>query len=313
MCEDNQTKITEVFFLGFHRLPNFKIPLFIIFLIIYIVVLIGNIYIITLVTSSQHLKHPMYLFLKNVGIADILFTSNVLPQLLYITLWEGGKTSIDGCILQYYFHSFSGFAQSFLLTVMSFDRYLAICDPLHYASLMSAKNSQNLVYFTWILSFILISSEMPLVYQLQFCKINIIDHFFCDIGELLELTSSDTFILYWHDFVLSLLVIFFPFVFVIVSYIYIVITILKITSTAGRKKAFSTCSSQLTIVCIYYGTLTGIYMVPSTGKSVNENKFKSLVYTVLTPFINPIIYSLRNKEILGVLKNLISKHTWQYK
>ncbi|XP_063293550.1 olfactory receptor 1S1-like [Pelobates fuscus] len=304
MCEENQTEVTEVLFLGFQSLKHFKIPLFILCLAIYIVILIGNHFIIIIVSLSHQLRRPMYLFLKNLALADVLFTSNVLPQLLYVILEEGGHISITGCKLQYYFHSFLAFAQSLLLTVMSFDRYLAICNPLHYAFLMNAKHSLHLANLSWIFSFILISSEMILIYQVKFCNMNIIDHFYCDIGPILQLSSSDTFILIWYDFVIALLVIFFPCLFVIASYVCIIMAILKINTTAGRQKAFSTCSSHLTIVCIYYGTLVAIYMVPSTENSVNENKFKSLLYTVLTPFLNPIIYSLRSKELLRNISDI---------
>ncbi|XP_063293551.1 olfactory receptor 1S1-like [Pelobates fuscus] len=307
MCEDNQTTITNVFLLGFPNFQKFKFALFVLFLVIFLVILIGNIFVISVMSISHCLRHPMYLFIKNLALADILFTSNLLPQLLYVILFEGGHISVAVCILQYYFHSFLVFAQCFILTVMSYDRYLAIRKPLQYSSVMNANHSLLLVYLSWVLAFIFITSEIILVYQLHFCSTNLIDHFFCDIGPLLQLSSSDTSILALYDLMISVIGVFFPFTLVITSYACIVNIIIKISSKTGRQKAFSTCSSHLIIVCIYYGTVIAIYVLPSLGNSATENKFKSLIYTNLTPFINPFVYSLRNKEILRILKNLFRR------
>ncbi|XP_073434717.1 olfactory receptor 1M1-like [Dendrobates tinctorius] len=308
MCEDNHTIVNDVVLHGFKNLYdyNFNILLFFFFFLIFMIILAGNLLIIVLVSVSQHLKHPMYFFLKNLSIADVLFTSNILPALLHVVLWGSGHLSITGCILQYYLHCFLAFTQSFLLTIMSYDRYFAICHPLRYAAIMNVRNCLYLVCFSWIFSYFLISSEVISMFHLQFCDSGDIDNFFCDIAQILEISSSDYSVIIWVDFVICLLTIFFPFAFVVVSYVCIFITILKISSAIGRKKAFSTCSSHLAIVSIYYGTLIAIYMVPSGDSS--QSKFKSLIYTVLTPFINPIIYSLRNKEILESLKKLINKH-----
>lgn len=310
MCKHNYTAVNEVVLQGFKNLYgyNYNILLFIFFLLIFIVILAGNLLIIVLVSVSQHLRHPIYFFLKNLAIADVLFTTNICPALLHVILRGSGRLSITGCIIQYYTHSFLAFTQSFLLTIMSYDRYLAICHPLHYASIMNIRNCLYLVCFSWIFSYILISSEIIFIFQMQFCDSSDINHFFCDIAQILEITSSDTSFIVLEDFVICFLTIFFPFIFVVVSYICIFVTILKISSITGRKKAFSTCSSHLVIVCIYYGTLIAIYMVPSGDNSQNQNKFKSLIYTVLTPLINPIVYSLRNREILESLKKLIKKH-----
>ncbi|XP_040264866.1 olfactory receptor 10C1-like [Bufo bufo] len=309
MCEDNYTAVNHVILHGFKNLYDYKynIFLFLVLLVIFIVILVGNLLVIVLVSVCQHLKHPMYFFLKNLAISDILFTSNILPALLHIILWGSDHLSITGCILQYYLHSFLAFTQSFLLTIMSYDRYMAICHPLRYASFMNTRNCLCLVCFSWIFSYILISSEIIFIFQLQFCHSSDIDNFFCDIAQILEISSSDNSIIIWEDLVICFLTIFFPFLFVVVSYICIFVTILNISSVTGRKKAFATCSSHLVIVSIYYGTLITIYMVPARDNSRNQIKFKSLIYTVLTPFINPIVYSLRNQEILESLK-LVIKH-----
>ncbi|MEE6506023.1 hypothetical protein FKM82_007471 [Ascaphus truei] len=307
MCEDNQTMVTEFLLLGFQSNPNLKILLFILLLLIYIVILIGNLLIIVLVSISRRLNIPMYVFLKHLALADILFTTNIVPNMLHVIIREGGRMSIPGCMSQYYMHSFSIFAQSLLLTVMSFDRYLAICYPLRYSSIMDHKLCFHLIFWCWSIGFILIPSEIILLSQLQFCDSNIIDHFLCDFAPIINLSSSDSVIVIWEDFVFSILVIFLPFVFVIVSYVCIFIEILKISSTTGRQKTFSICSSHLATVCTYYGTLIAIYMVPPDGNSLNGNKWRSLLYTVLTPLINPIIYSMRNKEIKVSLHELICR------
>ncbi|KAM8945571.1 olfactory receptor 5P6-like [Pelodytes ibericus] len=305
MCQNNQTTVTQFLLLGFPNFNNYKILLFVFFLIIYIAILSENVLIILLVSISHHLKHPMYFFLRHLAFADILSTSNIIPNLLHVILREGETIAASACIFQYYFHCFSGFSQSLILTVMSFDRYLAICNPLRYSAIMNMRHCVRLAGLSWTGAFILISSEIILMYQLQFCDSNSIDHFFCDFSPILELTSSNTFILLWYDFLLSLFLIFLPFIFISVSYICIFITILQIPSNTGRQKAFSTCSSHLAVVFTYYGTLIAIYLLPSQGKSSDENKFKSMFYIVLTPLVNPIIYSLRSQEIMGVLKKHI--------
>ncbi|XP_073514010.1 olfactory receptor 1S1-like [Phyllobates terribilis] len=304
MCQNNQTKVTEFILLGFYSFYDFEILFFLLFLFVYIVILSENLLIVALISVSQSLKHPMYLFLKNLSVVDILSTSNAVIPLLQVILKKTGRIHVSHCIFQYYILCFSGFVQSFLLTAMSFDRFLAICHPLRYSTIMNAENCLRLVCSSWLVAFLLITSEMILLYQLQFCQSNVIDHFFCDIAPVLELSTSDATLVSWYDFALSLSFIFVPFLLVLVSYICIIVTILKISSVIGRKKAFSTCSSHLAVVCTYYGTLIAIYLVPSSHRLLDENKFRTLMYTVITPLVNPVIYSLKNQEIIGAMKKL---------
>ncbi|XP_053575514.1 olfactory receptor 490-like [Bombina bombina] len=304
MCGSNQTQIIEVLLLGFLDLYHFKALIFIVLLLMYILIISGNFLIIFLITVSEQLNIPMFFFIKHLAIGDVLLTTTIIPKMLEIILKDKVKLSIINCIIQLYIFGVSGFVQCFLLAVMSYDRYLAICNPLHYSSIMVAKLCLQLVTASWLLVCILISSGITLVSQLQFCGQNSINHFFCDFIPLLELSSSDTSILKTLDFVSSCFMMFFPFVYIIITYVYIFFTILNISSTTGRKKAFSTCSSHLTIVCAYYGTLIAVYMVPSDG---NVNKFRSLLYIVITPLMNPLIYSLRNIEIRGALMNILKK------
>ncbi|KAM9302207.1 olfactory receptor 1J1-like [Gastrophryne carolinensis] len=308
MCDNNHSRVDEVVLHGFQFLYNFNAIFFSIILLIFIVILTGNILIITLISVSTLLRHPMFYFLKHLSVVDVLFTSHIVPVLLHVTLWGQGRLCISGCILQYFVHSFLAFIQSILLTVMAYDRYVAICDPLHYSTIMTFRTCFYLICFSWVFSCILISSEIIFISQLHFCYSNQIDNFFCDIGQILQMSSSDTSIIVWLDFVICFLTIFFPFMFVFGSYVCIFFTVFKMSSVSVGKKALSTCSSHLLIVCIYYGTLIAIYAVPVRDNRHNENKFKSLIYTVLTPLLNPIIYSLRNQEIVEALKKYIGLH-----
>ncbi|KAG8431604.1 hypothetical protein GDO86_017972 [Hymenochirus boettgeri] len=310
MCPDNMTKAAEFLLMGFHDLPNSKIPLLILFLLIYIVILCGNIIIIFMVTFNENLQIPMFYFLKHLGVTDLVFTTNVIPMMLHIILNEGITVSLAQCTCQYYVSILSGCMQCFLLAVMSYDRYLAVCHPLHYISIMSPNVCHQIVIGCWLLDFILITSEIVLFGKLQFCGLNSIDHFFCDFGPLVELSTSDTSVLMLLDFAISMAVISIPFAFIIGTYICIFIAILRIRTRDGRQKTFSTCSSHLTVVCTYYGTLMAVYMGPSGGNSLNINKFLSLLYIVITPVMNPIIYSLRNKEIRETVKKYVKNNLY---
>ncbi|KAG8449740.1 hypothetical protein GDO86_016400 [Hymenochirus boettgeri] len=307
MCGDNETSVTEFILLGFYSYQNLKIVLFIVFLLIYISILTGNLMIILLVTTSPHLKNPMYIFLKHLALADVVFTSNIIPNMLHTIINDGSRMTITACYTQYYFHCFSAFAQSLFLTSMSFDRYIAICHPLRYISVMNPKVCSCFIFWSWATGFILLQIEFISLSNLKFCGSNIIDHFFCDFAPVLSIASSDTFKVLWEDFVITAFLIIVPFVLVIISYISIFITILKLTTADGRRKAFSTCSSHLAILCLYYGTIITIYLFPVGQNTPHENKLKSLLYTTLTPFLNPILYSMRNQEIRRSLHHLFCK------
>ncbi|XP_075061801.1 olfactory receptor 11L1-like [Mixophyes fleayi] len=312
MCEDNQTEVTVFLLLGFQGLYKYKILLFIVFLFSYIVVLNGNLVLIVLVSTSDHLKIPMFIFLKHLAVADVLITSTIIPMMLDIILRDVKEISVTGCMIQLYMFSIFGCVQCFLIVIMSYDRYLAICNPMRYNSIMVPHVCLKMIVGSWFLDFIL-SSEIIMVCQFQFCGLNYIDHFFCDLGPIVEMSSSDTSILFFFDFFISILVFFIPFFLILITYIIIFITILNIPSNSGRKKAFSTCSSYLATVCIYYGSLITVYMAPSDESSFTTNKFRSLLYIVVTPMMNPIIYSLRNHEIRRTLQKIIVNIQMQLK
>ncbi|XP_040182606.1 olfactory receptor 1-like [Rana temporaria] len=297
MSRKNQTGVTEFLLLGFGSLSGFRVILFVLCLLVYVMTLLGNITIIILILTSQLLHSPMYFFLCHLSFSDMVLTSDIVPNLLHIILEEGRTMPFIECITQFQLFGASTGTECLLLTVMSYDRYLAICDPLSYLPVMGTKLKQHLVIWSWVLSFAITLTIALLMSNLHFCGPNIIDHFFCDYVPILRLSCSDTRLLQIVDLVLTAPVTLLPFILIIISYICISIVIVKIPNGTGRQKAFSTCSSHLTVVCIFYLSLISIYLIPSSGNSVTALKVLSLLYTVITPFLNPLIYSLRNQEI----------------
>ncbi|KAM5171532.1 olfactory receptor 5P81-like [Mantella aurantiaca] len=305
MCEFNQTQVTQIKLLGFRGLYKFRILLFMVFLLTYVMILSGNVLIIMLVATVDQLKIPMFFLLKHLATSDVLLTTTVIPMTLEVIIKNEGRVSLVGCITQLYFFVCCGFSQCFLIAVMSYDRYLAICNPLRYSSLLNSRVFSQLIIGLWGFVAILASSEIVVIFQFNYCGLNSIDHFFCDFGPVVKLSTSDISALMLQDIVISIVTIFLPFAFIIITYICILVTILKISSTSGRRKAFSTCSSHLAMVCAYYGTLIIVYVAPSEESSTNTNTYKSLLYIVVSPLMNPIIYSLRNHEIKRALKKIL--------
>ncbi|XP_060639103.2 olfactory receptor 2AP1-like [Anolis sagrei] len=292
----NQTMVTEFILLGFKTVPELQIVLFVVFLGIYLVTMAGNILIATVVFTNPNLHKPMYLFLGNLSILESCYTSTILPRLLasFITNYKG--ISFNGCFLQFYFFAFLAGAESYLLSAMSYDRYLAICKPLHYATLMNSMLCIQLSLTSWIAGIVASAFTTGFTLQLTFCGHNEIDHFFCDYTPLLRLSCSETQQAEIVMMVLGSACTMPPLLLTLTSYICIIMMILKIPSTTGRSKAFATCSSHLTVVSIFYGTLIIVYIIPKSSALKGLNKVFSLFYTILTPMINPFIYSLRNRE-----------------
>ncbi|XP_075433908.1 olfactory receptor 5G26-like [Ascaphus truei] len=312
MLRENQTTVTEFLLLGFPAIYNFKILLFLVFLLLYICTLAGNLLIIVLVSTNHKLHMPMYFFLSHLSLSEILLTTDIVPNMLYVIMAEGAVITLIGCITQYFLFCSSIGAECFLLTVMSYDRYLAICHPLRYFAFMDLKFCCQMVFWSWFLAFMAALSMVILICSFQLCNPNVIDHFFCDLAPLLEHFCSDRFIADTVLFFLGISFIIFPFIFIVVTYVCISLTILSISSTSGRQKAFSTCSSHLAVVCTYYGTLIAKYVIPSKGQSLTVMKITSLLYTVVIPLFNPIIYTLRNKEIQAALWKCISIRVQTY-
>ncbi|XP_066445774.1 olfactory receptor 11L1-like [Eleutherodactylus coqui] len=305
MHEENSTTVTEFLILGFPALNDYKLPFFSIVILMYCMTVSENLLIILLVSTSQRLQSPMYFFLGHLALSDIIQLSNIVPKMLDVIIRKGSVISFAGCITQFYLYGVSVSAECFLLTAMSYDRYLAICKPLHYISMMSVKLRYSLVISSWVLGLMLIFITVLFVNDLDFCGPNVINHFFCDFAPLLELSCSDTMDVVIDMFVLSFPIVVVPFLFVIISYNFIFRTIFRIPSISGRQKTFSTCSSHLVVVSTYYGSMLIIYMVPYRGHLIPANQYISLAYIVLTPLLNPVIYSLRNKDIQSSIIYLI--------
>ncbi|OCT59556.1 hypothetical protein XELAEV_18000978mg [Xenopus laevis] len=302
----NQTTVTSFLLLGFQNNHVVNTLLFVFILCNYTLTLAGNLLLIILVVTVPALRSPMYILLSQLSLSDILLTTNITPHLLRLLLSGGGKILLIDCLTQFFFYCVSTAIECLLLTVMSYDRYLAICNPLRYAVVMDFKLCLFMSLWSWFLSFMVALVLAILISNLQFCGPLILDHYFCDFTPLLELSCSDITGVQLTDIIFGIVFAVFPICFIIFTYISIGLAILRISSNKGRHKAFSTCSSHLIVVCTYYGTIISLYMAPSKGPKFNMNKMLSLLYTVGTPFFNPIIYSLRNNEIKVSLQKCMS-------
>ncbi|XP_062994320.1 olfactory receptor 5J3-like [Elgaria multicarinata webbii] len=303
----NQTEVAEFILLGFGDLQNLQIPLFLLFLLIYILTMAGNLLIVLLILMDRHLHTPMYFFLGNLSCLEVCYSSTILPRMLISFLTSNKVIFFRACIMQYFFFGGLAGTECYLLSVMSYDRYLAICKPLHYTALMNSKVCRNLVCGSWLNGFLASAIVTLFMSQLTFCGPNIINHFFCDSFPILKLSCSNTqmiftlIVLLCSGFTLP------PFVLTLTSYVCIISKILRISSLAGRQKTFSTCSSHLTVVTIFYGSLVIVYMLPEPNGLIDLNKVFSLGYTIVTPLVNPLIYSLRNREVKESLRRFIHK------
>ncbi|XP_067173105.1 olfactory receptor 5AP2-like [Apteryx mantelli] len=304
---NNGTSSWEFLLLGVGNVPSLQTPLFLLSLIIYLLTVVGNILIVALVVADRHLHTPMYFFLSNLSSLETCYSSTILPRLLASFLTGDSTISAQGCIVQFYFFASFVVTECYLLAVMSYDRYLAICQPLLYASLMTWKVSLQLAAVSWLVGFLTSTVVIPFLSHLRFCGPSAIDHFFCDFIPLLEVACSDTNVVRLLASTLSLFNLVFPFLFTLASYVCIIAAILRIPSSMSRQKAFSTCSSHLTVVIIFYGTLIIVYLMPRTPQLRQLNKVFSFFYTVFTPLLNPLIYSLRNREVREALKKTLRK------
>ncbi|XP_056425523.1 olfactory receptor 1009-like [Hyla sarda] len=295
--ENNRTEVTEFLLLGFQVSRGLRLFLFCLFLVVYCLIICGNLLIITLVSTSKNLHTPMYFFISHLSISDILLSTDIVPNMLHILLNNGGTMTFIGCITQFYFFCTSEIFECLLLAVMSYDRYVAICNPLRYSSIMTSGHSVILTVICWFFGFFMTLIYTITTAKLNFCGSNIIDHLFCDNLPLIKLSCSETFIVNLESYVITIPGIFIPTTIIVMSYTYIVFVILRIPSNTGRQKAFSTCSSHLIVVSIFYGSLFSVYVVPTKGKTPTMSKILSLLYTVFTPLVNPIIYSLKNEDI----------------
>lgn len=306
----NQTEVVEFIHLGFRDLQGLNILLFLLFLLIYIFTMTGNLLILGLVVSDHRLHTPMYFFLGNLSYLETCYTTTILPKILSSILTGNRSISISGCIAQFYFFASLVVTECGLLAMMSYDRYLAICKPLHYSTIMNSRVCLSLAGGSWINGFVAMAVLFYLMSRLTFCGASEIDHFFCDFTPVIELACSENHILELMGTIFSSMFTLIPFLLTVTSYIFIISTILRIPSASQRQKAFSTCSSHLIVVTIFYGSLIIVYVMPWNETMKELNKVFSLFYTVLTPLVNPLIYSLRNREVKEALRKCITKHNW---
>ncbi|XP_054849755.1 olfactory receptor 10A7-like [Eublepharis macularius] len=301
----NTTVVTEFRLLGFGHHPGLHVLLFITFLLIYSAAMLGNLLIIVLVLYDRHLQTPMYFFLGNLSCVEIWYVSNTLPKMIATSLTLESTISFNSCFTQFFFFCFLIGTECCLLSVMSYDRYLAICRPLHYRTHMNKKIRFSLAFGSWMSGFLGSTVLTVLFVQSAFCGPNEIDHFFCDFIPLVKLLCSDPYLIALLTFILSITFTLPPFLLTLSSYVCIILTILRIPSTTGRQKAFSTCSSHLIVVTIFYGSIIIVYQLPHSETLGDLNKVFSLCYTILNPLVNPLIYSLRNREVKESLKKAL--------
>ncbi|XP_028373539.1 putative olfactory receptor 5AK3 isoform X2 [Phyllostomus discolor] len=307
MTQGNGTEVTEFFLLGFSAQHRFRYALFIVFLVIYVISMVGNIGMILLIKTDSRLRTPMYFFLQHLAFVDICYTSAITPKMIQNFIEENISISFRGCVTQLLVYATFATIDCYLLAAMAVDRYVAICNPLHYPIVMSQRACIYLVAGSYIVGSINGSVHTGFTFALSFCNSNTINHFFCDVPPILALSCSNTDI---NIMLLSVFVGFnlmFTVLVIILSYTYIIATILKMSSTTGRKKAFSTCASHLTAVTIFYGTLSYMYLQPHSNNSQENMKVASVCYGVVIPMLNPLIYSLRNKEVKEALKGMGKK------
>uniref|UniRef100_A0A8C3SFB6 Olfactory receptor n=1 Tax=Chelydra serpentina TaxID=8475 RepID=A0A8C3SFB6_CHESE len=302
----NQMTITEFILLGFRDLQELETPLLLLFLVIYIVTM--NVVIITLIRTNHHLHKPMYFFLSHLSFLEVWYISVTVPKLLVNFLAENKSISFMGCMAQLYFFIALVCTECVLLAIMAYDRYVAICQPLHYPAIMSYQLCLQLAVGSWLAGFLISMLKVFFISRLSFCGPNVINHFFCDISPLLNLSCTDMTVAEMVDFVFALIILLIPLSVTIVSYICIIGTIVRIPTTQGRWKAFSTCASHLTVVIIFFSATLFMYARPRRIHSFNlNNKVVSVFYTIVIPMLNPLIYSLRNKEVKAALRRQLKK------
>ncbi|XP_014936718.2 olfactory receptor 11L1-like [Acinonyx jubatus] len=303
----NQTAVTEFIFLGFSSVLYLRLTLFVIFLTVYLLSLMGNTLIIFIVLTDVTLQTPMYIFLGNLSFLEIWYTTATVPKLLATCLAQVVTISVFGCITQYYFFFSMGATECILLAVMAYDRYLAVCSPLRYSLLMSLRVCLRFSAGSWIGGFIAPLLPTILISHLSFCGPQKINHFFCDSDPIFKLSCSDTFLVEALGYTCSSVVILSSFLLTMSSYGHIVVTIIRLSSREARKKTFSTCASHLTVVSIYYGTIIFAYVRPPAKYNFTIGKVISVFYCVVTPLVNPLIYTLRNKDVKKAFRKLLSQ------
>ncbi|XP_055990475.1 olfactory receptor 10AG1-like [Sorex fumeus] len=305
---ENHTKVVEFILISFSDVPELQGFLFGVFLIIYATILMGNSLILIITKIDAALKTPMYFFLSNFSFLEICFVTVTAPRLLADLQRQNRSISFVACAIQMYFFLILGAAECFFLTVMAYDRYVAICNPLLYHLIMNNRLCFQLAAVCWVSAIPVYTGFTSWVFSLSFCGSNQLNHFFCDIPPVVQLACGDVFMTEMLVYVIAVLVAATPFTLILGSYVNIISTILKLPSATGRAKAFSTCSSHLTVVILFFGSGIIVYFKPISSPSTGMEKILSLIYTIVIPMFNPMIYCLRNKDVMIALRKFLLKY-----
>ncbi|XP_004427512.1 PREDICTED: putative olfactory receptor 8G3 pseudogene [Ceratotherium simum simum] len=309
MTEGNHSTVTEFILAGLTEQPELQLSLFLLFLGIYVVTVVGNLGMITLIRLSSPLHTPMYYFLSSLSLIDFCQSSVITPKMLVNFVTEKNIISHTECMTQLYLVIAFGIAECHMLAAMAYDRYVAICNPLLYNVIMSYRICFWLTVGVYILGVIGSTIQTGFMLRLLFCKTNVINHYFCDLFPLLELSCSSTYVNELLVLILSAFNILIPALTIFASYIFIISSILQICSIECRSKAFSTCSSHISAVAIFFGSAAFMYLQPSSVSSMDQGKVSSLFYTIIVPTLNPLIYRLRNKDVKIALKKILDRRT----
>ncbi|XP_077011836.1 olfactory receptor 10J1-like [Tamandua tetradactyla] len=306
MKRANHTEVREFLFQGFSNIQEHQLTLFVVFLTLYTLTLAGNVIIVTIIRVDHHLHTPMYFFLSVLSTSETFYSLVIIPRMLSSLVGLGHSISLEGCGTQLFF--FLGFAitNCLLLAIMGFDRYVAICNPLRYSIIMNWRNCAMLASFVCATGFSLSLVQAVAIFRLAFCD-SLIKHFFCDVRPVLDLACAAPAINDILTLIISLLAITAPAAFLFISYVLIISTILKIASAEGRKKTFATCASHLTVVIVHYGCASIAYFKPKSENTQDQDQLISVTYTVITPLLNPVVYSLRNKEVQDALRRVMGR------
>ncbi|XP_049732715.1 olfactory receptor 7D4-like [Elephas maximus indicus] len=307
MEAENQTKLSEFLLLGLSEDSELQPLFFGLFLSMYMVAVLGNLFIILAVSSDPHLHTPMYFFLSNLSFVDICFITTTVPKMLVNIQTQSKDISYIGCLTQVYFFMIFAGLDNFLLTIMAYDRFVAICHPLHYTVIMNPRLCVLLVLMSWVIIFWLALFHILLMLRLNFCIGTEIPHFFCELAQIIKLACSDTFIDNIFLYVSTAMLGAFPFTGILLSYSQIVSSLMRMSSSGDKYKAFSTCGSHLSVVFLFYGPGLVIYLSSAVTHSSQKSSIASVMYTVVTPMLNPFVYSLRNKDVKGALGRLLCR------
>ncbi|XP_047373662.1 olfactory receptor 5B3-like [Sciurus carolinensis] len=294
---ENRTEVTEFILLGLISDPGLQLPLFLTFLLIYTITLVGNLGMILLIVLDSRLHTPMYFFLGNLSLMDFCYSSTVTPTVMAGLLVRDKVISYNACAAQMFFFGAFGTVENYLLSSMAYDRYAAVCKPLHYTTTMTTRLCLFLAIGSYVCGFLTASIHIGDTFSLTFCKSNVVHHFFCDIPAVMVLSCSDRHVSELVLVYVASFNVFFALLVILISYMFIFITILKMHTAKGPQKALSTCASHFIAVSIFYGTVIFMYLQPSSSHSMDTDKVISVFYTMVIPMLNPVVYSLRNQEV----------------